>query len=39
MPAALLLACMLAGIAVSTRDFSLQIPKPLILLAQGLIRV
>lgn len=37
MPAALLLAGMLAGIAVSTRDFSIRIPKHLILLAQGLI--
>jgi uncharacterized membrane protein AbrB (regulator of aidB expression) len=35
-PSALLLTIMLAGIAVSTRDFSIPIPKSLSLLTQGL---
>lgn len=37
MPAAWLLASMLAGIATSTRNFSIRVPRQSVLLAQGLI--
>ena len=37
MPAALLLACMAAGIATSLRDFTIRVPLNMLYLAQGLI--
>jgi len=37
MPAALLLASMLAGVATSTRNFNIRVPRQPFLLAQGLI--
>ena len=37
MPAALLLACMVAGIATSTRNFSVRVPVQFLFVAQGLI--